>query len=229
MLDFAAAHLGHQFHDPELLRRALTHRSFYSENRATSSGHFERLEFLGDAVLDLVLSETLMKAYPQVDEGTLSKWRASLVNETTLADVARQIDLGPHLLLGRSESSQRSELRPRLISSAFEAVLGALYLDAGLEVARDFIERQFSSLIEKLDMKNEFAADFKTRLQEWSQKHFRCVPEYRLVSSEGPDHARKFTYEVFVNEQRLGIGSGNSRKSAEQDAAREALSKENGQ
>jgi ribonuclease-3 len=221
-----AGRLGHSFHDSQLLQKALTHRSFYFENRATSPGHFERLEFLGDAVLDLVLSETLMKAFPQVDEGTLSKWRAMLVNEPTLAEVARELEIGKFLYLGKSEDGQRENLRPRLLSSAYEAVLGALYLDAGLEKSRAFIDRQFSSRLETLDMTNEFAADFKTRLQELTQSRFHCVPEYRMVSSEGPEHSKNFTYEVYVNDQRLGIGSGQSRKGAEQEAARDALSKE---
>ncbi|MGZ3721732.1 MAG: ribonuclease III [Bdellovibrionales bacterium] len=222
-----AGRLGHAFNDPQLLQKALTHRSFYFENRGTSPGHFERLEFLGDAVLDLVLSETLMKAFPQVDEGTLSKWRASLVNEATLADVAREMEIGNYLFLGKSEDTQRANLRPRLLSSAYEAVLGALYLDAGLEKTRAFIDKQFSSRLETLDMTNEFAADFKTRLQEKTQSRYRSVPEYRMVSSEGPEHAKNFTYEVYVNDQCLGLGSGQSRKAAEQEAARDALSKEN--
>jgi ribonuclease-3 len=221
-----AGRLGHDFRDPQLLEKALTHRSYYFENRASSPGHYERLEFLGDAVLDLVLSEALMKAYPQVDEGTLSKWRASLVNETILADVARELELGQFLNLGKSEDGQRTSLRPRLLASAFEAVLAALYLDGGLETVRRFIETQFSPRVETLDAQNEFAADFKTRLQERSQKRYHSVPEYRLVSSEGPEHAKTFTYEVYVNDRCLCQGSGNSRKSAEQEAACDALKKE---
>ena len=219
-----AARLGHTFKDAQLLVKALTHRSYYFENRGTSPGHFERLEFLGDAVLDLVLSETLIKAFPQVEEGTLSKWRASLVNEMSLSEIATQLDLGKYLFLGRSEANQR--LRPRLLASAFEAVLGALYLDAGLEATRGFIEKEFSTRIERLDTENEYAADFKTRLQEWSQRRFRSVPEYRVISSEGPEHAKVFSVEVYVNDKHLGSGAGNSRKSAEQDAARDALTKE---
>lgn len=226
MQDSFTAQLGHAFDDPQLLEKALTHRSYYFENRATSPGHFERLEFLGDAVLDLVLSETLMKAFPQVDEGTLSKWRASLVNEATLADVARELNLGKYLFLGKSEDGQREALRARLLASAFEAVIAALYLDGGFEKVRAFIDHQFSSRLENLDMQNEFAADFKTRLQEWSQKQYHCVPEYRLTGAEGPEHAKNFTYEVYINDQHLGTGSGQSRKSAEQEAARVALTKE---
>ena len=227
MLDELSARLGHAFHDLKLLEKAVTHRSFYFENRAKSSGHFERLEFLGDAVLDLVMSETLMRQYPSVDEGVLSKWRASLVNESSLSDLARNLSLGKYLLLGRSEEQQREAMRPRLLASAFEAILGALYLDAGLVKARAFIEAQFTERVKTLDMDVEFAADFKTRLQELVQGRFHRVPEYRLVSSEGPEHNKSFTFDVYVNERRLGTGSGQSRKSAEQEAARDALSKEN--
>ena len=219
--------LGHVFTDPSLLQKALTHRSFYFENRATSCGHYERLEFLGDAVLDLVLSETLMKAFPQVEEGTLSKWRASLVNESTLAEIARDLELAPYIFLGRSEEAQRGQMRPRLLASTFEAILGAIYLDAGLEAARNLIDREFASRVENLDPNDEFAADYKTKLQEWTQKQFHCVPEYKLLSSEGPEHAKTFTYEVIVNGKSLGRGTGQSRKGAEQAAAQDALSKEN--
>ncbi len=221
-----ADQLGHVFKDIKLLQQALTHRSFYFENRSTSPGHNERLEFLGDTVLDLVLSETLMKAFPQVDEGTLSKWRASLVNENTLAEIAADLELGQYVYLGRSEEAQRELMRPRLLASAFEAVLAALYLDAGLEKTRTWIDKAFSSRIEALDTENEYAADFKTRLQEITQKRFRSVPDYRMLSADGPEHAKTFVYEVYVNDKRLGQGSGPSRKAAEQEAASNAL-KEN--
>jgi ribonuclease-3 len=224
MSELFQARLGHTFNDPLLLQKALTHSSYFYENRALSAGHYERLEFLGDAVLGLVTSEALMKAYPQVEEGTLSKWRASLVNETTLTEVAVSLDLAQFVFLGKSES--RDRLRPRLLSSALEAVLGAVYLDGGLEKVRTLIEQQLASRIEILDMQVEFAADFKTRLQELTQRRFRVVPEYRLVEAVGPDHAKLFTYEVYVNDKCLGRGVGNSRKSAEQDAAQDALNHE---
>jgi ribonuclease-3 len=226
MTETLALRLGHEFQDPSLLQKALTHRSYYFENRGTTIGHFERLEFLGDAVLDLILSETLMKAYAQADEGTLSKWRASLVNETTLASVAAALELEKFLFLGRSEEAQRAHPRPRLLASAFEAVVGALYLDGGIEKTRAFIDREFASRIEVLDAGKEYATDFKTRLQEWSQKKFRSVPEYRLTGATGPEHAKEFTTEVWVNNTLMGRGTGNSRKTAEQNAAQDALQKE---
>ncbi len=219
------ASLGHQFIQTDLLKTALTHRSFYFENRAKSPGHFERLEFLGDAVLDLVLSEALMSRFPDVDEGSLSKWRASLVNESTLSEIAKEIHLGRFLFLGKSEELGRENARPRLLASALEALLAAVYLDGGLDPARSTIGRLFAGRLSQLDGTNQFALDFKTRLQEWSQKNLHSVPEYRLLSSHGPEHAKVFAYEVFLQGQKLGAGEGNSRKAAEQEAARDALGK----
>ena len=216
--------IGHHFAQPQLLQVALTHRSYHFENKPRSAGHFERMEFLGDAVLDLVLSEELMRAYPEVEEGVLSKWRASLVNEQTLSEVARELDLGSHLRLGRSEELQRASARPRLLASAFEAVLAAIYQDGGLEAARAVIQRLFENRVRGLDVENGYAADFKTRLQEWTQKRYHRTPEYRLLEAEGPEHAKRFRFEVLVQGECLGRGEGGSRKSAEQDAARHALS-----
>lgn len=221
-----AGRLGHDFKDFDLLESALTHRSYYFEHRSTTPTHYERLEFLGDAVLSLVLSEALMQAFPDMPEGSLSKWRASLVNETILAEIARELEIERHLLLGNSEEKERGRLRPRLLSSALEAVIAALYLDGGLEVARGFLRTQFASRLASLDTQNEFAADFKTRLQELTQKRFHNVPEYRLVQSDGPEHAKNFVYEVWINGEARGSGQGSSRKAAEQEAARNALSRE---
>ncbi len=219
--------IGHTFAQPDLLRVALTHRSHYFENKASSLGHFERLEFLGDAVLDLLLSEALMDKYPEVDEGTLSKWRASLVNEQSLSDVARAMNLGKYVFLGRSESLNRdqSQDRPRMLASVFEAVVAAVYKDAGLETVKKFMEREFAAQLNRLDKDNEYATDFKTRLQEYAQKRWKVLPDYRLLGSAGPEHAKIFTYEVWIDEESYGKGEGNSRKAAEQEAARAALNK----
>ncbi len=223
MFEELESRLDHRFQRADLLKVALTHRSYFFENRRTSPGHFERLEFLGDAVLDLVISETLMNRFPEVDEGSLSKWRASLVNEQTLGEIARDLGIANCLFLGRSEV--RESVRPRLLGSAFEAVLAAIYLDAGLEKARMVIEREFESRLSSLDDRNQYATDFKTRLQELTQKRLKTVPEYRLISSFGPEHAKQFRYEVLIQEKQCGEGEGNSRKSAEQAAARDALTR----
>lgn len=221
--------LGYTFQDRERLQTALTHRSYFYEHKSKCKGHYERLEFLGDAVLDLILSETLMTRFPEVDEGVLSKWRASLVNETTLAEIAKALYLGQDLYLGKSEEQQRADMRARLLSSVLEAVIGAVYLDGGLDAARALISSQMDERIARLDREHEYAADFKTRLQEWSQKRYHTTPDYRLLSSEGPEHAKRFVFVVAVNGEQVGQGEGGSRKSAEQDAARSALEKLEGE
>lgn len=229
MFEDLEGRLGHKFSNPDFLKIALTHRSHYFENKATSLGHFERFEFLGDAVLDLTLSELLMNRFPEVDEGTLSKWRASLVNETSLSEIACQIQLKDYLFLGKSEDLSRELARPRLLASAFEAILAATYKDAGIEATRDMVERLFQERIGSLDSENGFATDYKTRLQEHSQKRYHTTPEYRLVQSEGPEHLKKFIFEVWVHGKACGQGEGTSRKSAEQKAAQAALVKIKGE
>lgn len=222
-LSLLCQRLDYSFKNLELLQTALTHRSYHFENRATSHGHFERLEFLGDAVLDLLLSELLMERFPDVEEGVLSKWRASLVNEIALGEIARNMNLGSFLFIGKSERNNREEARPRLLASAFEALLAALYQDGGLDVVRHLIKREFGSRMDSLSMDNQFAADFKTRLQEWAQKNLKTVPEYKLLYSEGPEHAKTFRYGVWLGDRPMGEGTGLSRKAAEQEAARVAL------
>lgn len=223
MFEELEGRLGHQFANRDLLKIALTHRSYYFENRKVSLGHFERFEFLGDAVLDLILSEALMDKFPEVDEGTLSKWRASLVNESVLSEIGLELGLNQHLYLGKSENAQRETPRPRLLASCLEAILAAVYKDGGFAVAKSFVDRLFVSRLEKLDEQNHFATDFKTRLQESTQKRTKTVPEYRLVSSDGPEHAKIFKYQVLVKDEPCGEGEGSSRKNAEQAAARDAL------
>jgi ribonuclease III len=217
------ARLGHTFNKPELLESALTHRSYYFENKATSPQHFERLEFLGDAVLGLVVSNFLMRAFLQQEEGELTKWRASLVNEATLAEIAKELELQNLLRLGKSEDHQRNLLSSRVLSSALEAIFGAVYMDAGFAVAQELVEKLFQSRFENLDPVLHFAADFKTRFQEYCQKYFKHTPTYKLISSEGPDHAKFFNTEVSVGSKVLAVGRGGSRRASEQEAARLAL------
>lgn len=221
--------IGHQFVNLDRLTVALTHRSYHFEHKDVSLGHFERLEFLGDAVLDLVMSEILMNTFPDVEEGSLSKWRASLVNEISLSEIARGLELQNFLNLGRSEEAHRENPRPRLLASAFEAVIAAVYQDGGLEAAHALIERLFAGRVASLDPTHEFASDFKTRLQEWSQKRYRLTPVYRLIESDGPEHAKRFVFEVSVDGELLGRGEGGSRKQAEQEAAHQALLKIEGE
>jgi ribonuclease-3 len=214
--------LSYQFKNAELLECALRHKSFAHELRIKTDDN-EKLEFLGDAVLDLVLGEYLMELFPQDSEGSLSKKRASLVNEEVLSRLAVNLDLPRFLKLGKGEIATGGAQKPRLLASAYEAIVGALFLDGGFEVARKLSRKDFVSLIEKLDPDQDFERDYKTRLQEVMQKEHKEAPSYELISDEGPPHDRTFTVGVRVKEQKVAEGSGRSKKSAEQAAAKKAL------
>ncbi len=214
----------YQFKDQQLLLQAFTHRSFHNEQGAqTPSGHNERLEFLGDAVLDLGLSDLLMRQLASSPEGDLSKIRASLVNERVLSELALEYGIDQRLRLGRGEAQSGGAQKPRLLSSAFEAYVGALYLDGGFDMAMKFIEESFSSRLQKIDPYQSFSEDYKTRLQELAQQSFRQTPTYELKSEEGPAHDRLFSVVVSLQGQGLASGQGRSKKQAEQEAARKAL------
>ena len=211
--------LGHRFSDPELLALALTHRSRVHEEGGEGFAN-ERLEFLGDAVLDLVVSELLMEAQPNVSEGQLSRARAELVNGRSLADQARRLGLGDWVRLGRGEASSAGQLKASILSNVFEAVLGAMYLDGGLEPVRALVLRRFQPLFDDPSL---FEADPKTRLQERLQTLGHSLPVYQTVAESGPDHAKRFHVEVSASDRVLGSGIGSSKRDAEQGAAREAL------
>lgn len=215
--------IDYKFKQRGLLLQAVTHRSFHSENKSLSVGDNERLEFLGDAVLDLVVSHELMRLYPTESEGVLSKWRASLVNEARLAELALTINLNPFLRLGRGELLSQASARPRIMSSALEAVVGAMFLDGGYIAASTFVARLFEPVLRSVSATTEFEGDYKTRLQEMIQKETHAPPDYRIVRTEGPDHNKTFFVEVSVQGQVLATASGLSRKSAEQQAAKIAL------
>jgi len=219
------SHFPYPFDQPQLLEQALTHRSYYFENRSRSSGHNERLEFLGDAVLDLAISSELMRLYPEENEGVLSKWRASLVNETSLAEKASSLDLGLYLRVGKGELLSQALQRPRILASAYEALIGAFFLDGGFEKTEKFVADQFQEDLRNVSASAEFEADYKTRLQEKVQKETHAPPDYRIIKTEGPDHNKKFFVEVSVQGKVLATGEGASRKQAEQQAAQLALSK----
>jgi ribonuclease-3 len=210
--------LEYSFSDASLLVRALTHVSF---NRAKSAGHNEVLEFLGDAVLDLAISDLLIRSFPEKSEGDLSRMRAALVNSTVLAKKAALLNLGPSLRLGKGEEHSGGRDKASILAGAFEALLGAVYRDGGYEATRRMIEKYFGA-----DIKEEKLGqhDYKTRLQEISQMLFHAPPSYRLVSESGPDHDKVFVTEIAVGGKVLGRGRGKSKKQAEQEAAREALS-----
>ncbi|MCB0362110.1 MAG: ribonuclease III [Bdellovibrionales bacterium] len=217
--------LSYDFKDASLLNLALTHRSYQNENAALAQGNNERLEFLGDAVLDLVLSDLLMKRFPDLSEGDLSKVRASLVNEAVLADLALEFGLNEELHLGRGEIISGGFLKPRILASAIEALIGAYYVDAGFEQVFSWLEKLFAERLDGLDLNLHFASDYKTRLQELSQEKHRAAPKYKVIHEEGPDHDKIFHVEVFLGDQPIGRGKGRSKKLAEQEAARMGLEK----
>lgn len=213
--------LGFIFTNPDLLVKALSHKSFST----ATDDHNEKLEFLGDAVLDLVLAETLMREFPADDEGRLSKKRASLVNERVLAEVASELRLGEILRLGKSEILSNGERKPRLLASCFEALLGAAYLDAGLAPVKALIERIFLPRIQAGDAEQNFSQDYKTQFQELIQAKNKVTPFYQVIDQKGPSHNRIFTVVVEVSGVAYAQGEGPSKKAAEQAAAKLALEK----
>lgn len=211
--------LGVTFKDASLLELALTHRSFAYENELTDTN--ERLEFLGDAILNLCVTDLLYARFPMYLEGDLAKLRASLVSEPALAEVAGELDLGEAIKLGRGESQSGGRHKPSIKADALEAVLGAVYLDGGIAGIRRLVKRLFGGRIEASADK-EIPKDAKTRLQEIVTRRHGMLPRYRVVGS-GPDHAKRFRAEVFVDEEFYGDGEGRSKKEAEQAAAARAL------
>jgi ribonuclease-3 len=214
--------IGHRFSDLTLLERALTHKSYANENRL--SEHNERMEFLGDSVLNLVVSELLMNALPDSTEGDLSRLRAAVVSEPSLASVAREIGLGGYLLLGRGEEQTGGRDKDSLLADSLEALVASLYIDGGIGPASSFITRFFEETIRKVRTSGG-AGDYKTAFQELSQERLKTLPEYRVLSEAGPDHRKEFTVELFVKGAVYGRGTGKSKKEAEQKAAKEALEK----
>ncbi len=216
--------LGYTFQSEDILTHALTHKSFRNEQPTVALADNERLEFLGDAVLDLALSDLLMETFPEDQEGPLSKKRASLVNEEALAEIARNMGLDESLMLGKGERQTGGLQKPRLLASALEAILGAVFKDGGYKAAQDVVKHLFSNYVEGFNEgESPFARDFKTRLQELAQEKYRLTPTYTLEGEAGPDHEKVFTVSVHVGNKIEAKGLGRSKKAAEQDAARVAL------
>jgi ribonuclease III len=220
-LEALQARTGYQFRDLRLLQQALIHSSFAFE-RMKSPRHNETLEFLGDAVLDLALGYILFTRYPEMREGKLTKIRAALVNENGLAEMARVIGLGDYLLLGHGEQASGGEKKSSILSCAYEAVIGALFLDGGYEEALAFVRRWFEPLLDRPQLEL-LASDAKSSLQEMLQEKYNEGPVYVLEEEAGPAHARTFSVSVRFQDETLGIGSASSKKEAEQRAARAAL------
>lgn len=213
--------IGYCFSDKRLALQSLTHKSFSNE-QADDVTHNERLEFLGDAVLELAVSDWVYKNYPDVPEGGLTRLRAEVVSEKGLAGIADRLGLGDGLRLGKGEEKSGGRSKPSLLSDALEAVLGAVYLDGGFESAYRVVDVVFSREIEE-KAQQRYGSDFKTLLQERLQAAYNQLPEYHLVATSGPDHERIYRVEVHYNGRLIGAGSGPSKKSAEQSAAAEAM------
>jgi ribonuclease-3 len=223
-LDTFMKRLGVRFADPRLLRSALTHRSFVHEHpdQALQLINNERLEFLGDSILNFVTATQVFERFPEHGEGELTTLRSALVKTTTLANFARALGLGSYIRLSKGEEASGARERDALLADTFEALVGALYLDGGLEAVRRFVgpllERQIEAITE-----HGLTLDYKSRLQERVQAERNITPRYRVVSATGPDHRREFTIEVLAGDERLGVGQGPSKQAAAQAAARAAL------
>jgi ribonuclease-3 len=223
--DSLQSSLGYRFQALALLEEALTHSSHVNEQKTVSPQHNERLEFLGDAVLSLVMSEYLASALPQSSEGALSKLRARLVSEASLAQVARRLRLGEHLKLGRGEDRSKGREKDSLLADALEAVLAAVHLDGGFDASRMVTRHIFTEELANIAAQQEQpgAGDYKTQFQEWCQKRYDTLPRYATVRETGPDHQKLFEVELSIQGEVVGLGSGRSKKEAEQQAAKQAL------
>jgi ribonuclease-3 len=213
-----------QFNDPALLRQAFTHRSYLNEHRGEASAHNERLEFLGDAVLELIATHFLYEKYPDRTEGELTAYRAALVNAVTCAEVALAIGMNDYLLLSRGEAKDTGRARNILLANAFEALVGAIYIDQGYEAAKEFIGRHLFPKIDEI-VRKRLWQDAKSLLQEKVQEYDGVTPHYKVMEESGPDHDKHFTVGVYVKEVLLAEGEGKSKQEAEQAAARAALDK----
>ena len=217
--------IGVFFKNENILKEALTHRSYLNENPSWKLPHNERLEFLGDAVLELVSTEYLWRVRPKFEEGLLTLLRAALVNTKMLSKIAEEeIGLQKYLLVSKGESQMSGRAMETILADAFEALTGAIYVDQGFEAAKEFVSRFVLSRLEEIE-KGQLYKDPKSLLQEISQADFKVTPEYRILSESGPDHARIFTVGVYFGNELKGEGSGASKQEAETDAAKKALEK----
>ena len=213
---------GITFKNKELLRRAFTHRSYLNENRGAESSHNERLEFLGDAVLELMVTEYLFEKYPDSNEGDLTAYRASLVNAVTLSEAAQKINVNDFLLLSRGEAKDTGKARQCILANTMEAIIGAIYLDHGYDSAKYFISKNLFHLIDKI-VADKSWIDAKSKFQEKAQEKESLTPQYKSLKEEGPDHDKKFTIGVYLDNELVAQGDGMSKQEAEQIAAQKAL------
>ena len=220
-LDSLQQRLGLEFRQPDLLRLALTHRSSLNENRKLTEDN-ERLEFLGDAVIDLVSAAMLFKRYPELDEGELSRLRSALVRTEQLSRLAQTFDLGGSLIRSRDGAGTGGRERDALLCATFEALVGALYLDAGVQAVSAFLEPLLLPVARKT-LSRQNPLDAKSRLNEWAQRALGKTPHYTTIGESGPDHAKEFTVEAIIGERCYGVGCGGTKQQAEQAAARAAI------
>lgn len=216
--------IGVEFRNKDLLRRAFTHRSYLNEVGDRGTRHNERLEFLGDAVLELVITDFLFNEYPETPEGELTAVRAALVNTQSIAQAARELEMNDFLLLSRGEARDTGRARQFILANTFEAVIGALYLDQGYEAAARFIGNSLFHRAKHI-VENQLWQDSKSLFQEKAQEHVSITPTYEVLKEVGPDHDKKFTVGVFLGEERVATGIGQSKQEAEQEAAQIALEK----
>lgn len=214
--------LGVLFSDKNLILSAVTHRSYLNEHREATQEHNERLEFLGDAVLELVVTDFLFRKYPKKPEGELTAVRAALVNTVSLAAAADAIGLNGFMLMSKGEAKDTGRARQYILANAFEAVIGAIYLDKGYDEAERFIARELFAKTEEI-VEKRLWQDAKSRFQELAQEHHSVTPTYELLSQEGPDHDRVFTVGVFLHKEKIAEGKGRSKQEAEQEAAEQAI------
>jgi ribonuclease-3 len=223
-IDLLQEALGLRFKDTSLLKQALIHDSYVNENPNITPTSNERFEFLGDAVLSFIFADELYREFPSSTEGELTRFRSLLVRGVTLARLARNIKLGDFLYLGRGEELSGGRNKTGNLAAAMEALIAAIYLDLGIDTARDFALNIFKDQLEEI-ANRKTAIDHKSRLQHIVQAHYQETPEYRILNTTGPDHDRRFFAEVFISQNVLGEGSGKSKKQAETAAARTALAK----
>ncbi len=217
-----ANNIGISFNTISLLHTAFTHRSYVNEHRGESIEHNERLEFLGDAVLELTVTRFLFDKYEEKNEGDLTAYRAALVNTHTISSAATKLGMNDCLFLSKGESRDTGRARQYILADAFEAVIGAIYLDQGYEVANDFIAKNIFPLADEV-VKKRLWQDSKSYFQEKAQEHVSITPSYAVVKEEGPDHDKHFTVGAFLNDEQVATGKGRSKQEAEQEAAQAAL------
>lgn len=218
--------IGLKFDNPDLLKQSVVHRSYLNENPSFALHHNERLEFLGDAVLEIVVTEYLYKHFPDTPEGDLTNWRASLVNAKLLAYIAQELDLESYLYLSKGESKDKnSKARQYILANAIEALIGAIYLDQGIKVARKFVTNYIISKLDNI-LENKLYQDPKSKFQEKAQEIYKVTPHYKVMKETGPDHAKLFEVGLYLEDKLISVGQGTSKQEAQVHAAVKGIKKQ---